>query len=450
MIFQDNILPFIVLNEFNLNDQINVFGFFNPVYSKIHNFFSESIIKNFSLNVPWKFSLIWLNNGSFIFSGKRLINIPEENEKMVVNQMKSFLFNVFFNRKNQVLGCKNSFLKFLSGKVFLPCFWVNGKDTPFFKTKVILKDFVLATPSTVSQQSGEFYVKSKNNILDIKGSLFLEKGFGFFNSFLNQPLTKIVQNTEGYWNPFVLNLNVRLKTLVPLQLNILNQPFLAEGDLTLQGKIKNNFLDNLQGNGRVKISGENVSLIDHKFNFIEAKLFFENSQILNPIIQANLITKINRYLLRFNVFGVMDDLIISAKANPSLTEAQIFSLFFTGIKDQREGLRHLFSALLTKRSSIFENPVNYKKSLLQKIISPTENIRFFPGVINSFGTSLPTTASILVNLGDNFSAVIEKDFKKYEDIKLSLEYMLSENVAIKMNRDFEGFLQALFELRFKF
>jgi hypothetical protein len=144
------------------------------------------------------------------------------------------------------------------------------------------------------------------------------------------------------------------------------------------------------------------------------------------------------------------DMILSSKSNPYLPEDQILSLFFTGMVDRSQGARYLFTAALSKLGASLQDDPNSKSvQFLKKVATPLPGLTVAP-YISDFTTISSPAASVLIDLGDKLSASLTKDFNDKDNLRLNLEYLLSENLVFKLDRDLDGLLQGIIEMKFKF
>lgn len=442
--------PVLIVNQFSTSQGSKYFGYFNPDDNVLQKTWNNFFVKLFSFDEKWSFISKFVQ-GEGLFVQGRLLDDSKLYKNILYNQLRNFSGNLSINYDERKIFLHNLNLNFFGGKIKISDVELSFFEKPLLTGEIDVRDFIFTMPSLISQNNGKFSISMDMDSLNISGDLLCNKGFcevtSLYGLFKNQEMS----SSEITPFPWKTNLDLKIKTSKNICCMLGTSKLLIDGVLNLSGPVINSNFNNLKVFGDVNLCAKNLPLLGHEFEKIKLNLFFENSLLQNPLIRANLRTRINRYLVDFDIFGVSDDLLISAKSLPQLSESQIFSLFFTGIRDHSDGLRHLLSALIVKSGQNAISGVENKKNLLQKIFFPAKNIRLFPSLNNVSGTSfLPLSASLLVNLGENFSAIIEKDLKNYDELKLSLEYLITENCLLRCNRDFEGMLQGLVEFKFKF
>jgi hypothetical protein len=117
--------------------------------------------------------------------------------------------------------------------------------------------------------------------------------------------------------------------------------------------------------------------------------------------------------------------------------------------DRSEGAKYLLAtAVSTLSYSVKNDGASRSIRFLKKVASPFPGLTVAPCVTED-GSS-PLAASLLINLGENLSASIVKDLNKQDDLRLSFEYLIAENLVVRLNRKFDGLVHGFLELKCKF
>jgi len=232
---------------------------------------------------------------------------------------------------------------------------------------------------------------------------------------------------------------------------LLETPFLVELLLNLHGPLQENLdYTNLLVTGNVYAWAEKAQCLGYYFDSIKTRLDYQDSLLQDPLMRIDLQTKVKRHRLFFHLFGMPGDMIFSAKSVPYLAEDQILSLFFTGISDHNQSSRYFLTTALTKLEATLQNKAYAKSAqFLKKVTTPLQGIKVAP-CLPDFTKNASPAASLFIDMGDNLSASIVKDLSDKDDLRLNLEYLLSENLVFKLDRNLDGLLQGLVEMRFRF
>ena len=90
-----------------------------------------------------------------------------------------------------------------------------------------------------------------------------------------------------------------------------------------------------------------------------------------------------------------------------------------------------------------------KESLVPQWLKPFERISFIPRFTDQTGRG-GLKGIIEVDVNDRLRASVEKNFSLSENASAEVEYLLSDDVSLKVNKDDRSDLGAELEMRFKF
>lgn len=445
LLIQSKAGKILALKNFNCHHKKMLQGAFEPELLKYLEKLQAgtSPIKQFFLpNHKW---MIWLDQSKLLskipFCVKLLFN--KQADQNLITQVRG---EMQISTKNKTAMLKNCEAEFISGKVNIPKSWYNFESGNCF-SKINFNKLLLSLPTSAVETSGDltFHSNSEHNNL-LQGEVYLDRGYIL--------LKKNNNNSNNYQDQIsskkqnLCNLDIKIKTREPVSFQLSGQPFLTEIDLDLKGPLSNSGnISKLNSHGSIKAIGQNIELLGYHFNSINSTLNFKNSSLKDPLLCIDLKTKIKKYNLSFHIFGMINDLVINSSSQPHLTEDQIFSLLLTGIIDKSIGIKYLLPATLAKIGCY----INDTKSIgfLKKLASPLPGFKLAP--TTDLSSESPLAASVLIDLGENLSATIEKDLNyKTDALRLSLEYLLAENLVFKLNHDFEGLMQGLIEMKIRF
>ena len=416
-----------------------------------------SLSNDLGLQDKW---FVWLDQRSlfkhFDFGGERLLNENPLLIKSCSNILKSIYGNFFYDRKT-ARACLNRFeASFDQGMISCSKSFFDLKNYSF-GINLSLQDFLFDYPAIVIQGSGNILFRgSIQEKSVVKANLLIDKGFvcldkmGAFSEDITSPL--VIE--ENFWTKPVslLDVDLKLHSSDSLIVSLAGESLAVDLSLRVRGSLDEQFdFMKLKTQGQVLFRAENFICAGQKFDAVKGCLDFFDNALNDPLMRLDAWTKIKRYTLFFHVFGVMDDLMVSSRATPYLSEDQILSLLLTGFADRGVGARHLVGTVLSKGSSSWRiGKKSQSLNLLKRITSPLPGFQVAPCVTEIGGVSSPVAASVLIDLGDNLSASLEKDLNSRDDLRLSLEYLLTDNLLFKFNRNYEGVLQGRMEMKFKF
>lgn len=406
-------------------------------------------------DIVCKHWLLWLDQRSLrsgVWFGGQAIN---SNSNITKNKLKSFSGNIAYNVKDMRFLVKNLDLFFEQGVISCKKSFLD-LTTYLYLLHCKADSFLLEQPNMVIRGHGSIFMEG--SVLDrplLKGELCCDKGFVLLDKFGVEYSNVIIPQVLSSSDEQIKSLcDIRLKVMNtdPVRVVVSGEELLVDLNLDIDGCLDYQCdLSKLKTRGQVLFKAEKFFCLGSQLDLVKGCFDFYDNALNDPLIRIDVWTKIKRYNLSFHIFGVLEDLMISTRSEPRLTEDQILSLCLTGIADRRQGMRHLIGTLLSRYGASWCIGKKIKPAtFLKKIISPLPGLQVAPCVTELGGVTSPVAASVLIDLGDNLSASIEKDLNNRDDLRLNLEYLLSDNVLFKINRNYEGVLQGQMEMKFKF
>jgi hypothetical protein len=184
---------------------------------------------------------------------------------------------------------------------------------------------------------------------------------------------------------------------------------------------------------------------------VQGKIYVVPQQLYDPLIELTAKNKIKKYNITMNITGSLQDSHVAFESSPSLTEEQIISLLLTGA--QENSLNILMPALIMQnmRPVIFGPAQSESKlnSYFKSLLKPLSRVRIVPRFSDETGRG-GLRGAIEIEVNDQLSATIEKNFSLTEDVKLEVDYLLSDDVSLRGLQDERGDLGAEMEVRWKF
>lgn len=204
--------------------------------------------------------------------------------------------------------------------------------------------------------------------------------------------------------------------------------------------------------------GGSVDISHGKLNFPYKPLYITRSNIYflpqeldNPSISLQAKNSIKQFEIMLNVTGTLKKPTITFSSSPSLTEEQIITLLFTG--SEEAALSAVLQTMLVQNiQNIILGPPDQTSPVqkyLKHLLKPLKNIRVVPSFSDETGRA-GLRAAIEIEVNDRLRGSLQKNFSLPEDIRIEVDYALSDEVTIKGIRNERGNMGAEMEMRFKF
>jgi hypothetical protein len=168
----------------------------------------------------------------------------------------------------------------------------------------------------------------------------------------------------------------------------------------------------------------------------------------DPVIELFAKNKIRKYNVSLQVNGTLSNPQIVVDSSPVLTQEQIMALLLAGAEEGSLSLLMPTLVVQNLQQVLFDTqqkkaPLNnYFKTLLK----PLSRVRLVPSFIDETGRG-GLRGAIEIEVSDELSAVIEKNFSLPEDTKIKIDYAISDDVSIRGIRDERGDLGSEVEFR---
>lgn len=243
-----------------------------------------------------------------------------------------------------------------------------------------------------------------------------------------------------------LHLNVGVSTQTPLLVTTPHLQTQAVLDCLVAGKLG---APELQGS--LKLRGGKLMFPAQTLAISQGKLIFLPTHSDDPIIELIAQARIKKYLVTLTVGGTIKDPEVLLQATPGLSEEQIIMLLLTGSEQESFNImvpslvmRNVETILFGSSKTLAQAP-----AALSSWLKPLEKVNFVPRFNDKTGRG-GFKGVLEVEVSKRLRAVLEKDFSLAEDTAAEIEYLASDDVSFKINRDERGDIGAEVEMRFKF
>ncbi len=243
-----------------------------------------------------------------------------------------------------------------------------------------------------------------------------------------------------------LSLNLGVSTQAPLLVSTPHLQTQAILDWFLTGKLG---APELQGS--LQLKGGKLVFPGQTLAISQGKLTFAPTHSEDPLLDLTAQARIKKYLVTMNIGGTIKEPEVLLQATPGLSEEQIIMLLLTG--SEQESFNIMVPSLVMRNlETILFGPskaLGHASNTLSSWLKPLEKVTFVPRFNDQTGTG-GFKGVLEVEVSKRLRAVLEKDFSLAEDTAAEIEYLASDDVSFKVNRDERGDIGAEVEMRFKF
>lgn len=348
--------------------------------------------------------------------GRFIVDLPEK--KITVSDLKVAIDTGIISTRSGIISFEDGNL----GHLYLP---------------LVLKKVPLKMhPEITAYCSGAITVK-KDQKLSLSGSVFIDEGC--IENIV--ALQEVLQPSDTVAQTIDADIDLQLQTRAPVILKI---PF-TKGGMSAQIAVKNT-IKNPVISGKLEIKN-GILQLPYK------PLYLETAQLLimpNSAPMVNIVgtTTVKKYDIVAQLLGSLSDLQLLLTSNPVLPETQIVSLLLGG--NAQSGLATLIPSVSTNIGLDYINQtIPEIKFTAQKWHMPFKQVRLVPHFDDQSARG-GVRAAIEIDVTDQLTALIQKNFSLTEDTRLELAYSISDDIAVRTTRDERRDLNAEIEMRWKF
>lgn len=245
-----------------------------------------------------------------------------------------------------------------------------------------------------------------------------------------------------------LGLNIKLTTENPIKAKTPSISAAATLDLLIRSTPSKDFCSAPYVTGTVNLDGGHLKFFHNKLYIDYGKIQCVSQHMNDPMIDLVAKNRIGKYMVCLQATGSLLKPTIVLESTPDLPEEQILGLLLTG-SDEATLQTDLLSMLMQNLDSfIFDNRKNSKATAWFDRLSKTlKYVQITPNLTDEANPKLK--GSISVSLTDQLHAHIQKNFDLENDFSAQLEYMLSDEINLKVVKDQHGELGSEVEMRLK-
>lgn len=200
--------------------------------------------------------------------------------------------------------------------------------------------------------------------------------------------------------------------------------------------------------GAITISGGCLNFPYKPLFISKGCITFQQNQLSDPLIELAAHNSMRNYRVSLQVSGSGSNPLINLTSTPTLSEEQIIALLLTG---QPEGsLNMVMPSLVMQniKNLLFDAHQDYPSSYFAGFLKPLRHIKVIPRFSDQTARG-GIRGALEIELGERWHATIQNNFSLSEDTRLDVEYLASDNIAIRGFRSEQRDVGGEVEMRWK-
>lgn len=280
-----------------------------------------------------------------------------------------------------------------------------------------------------------FSSRGHDEKLNLEGQLMIQKSELKENIFSTE-FQEILLGLSGTTNDFndqglQAYVDVSIFTKEPLQVSTSFLTAQALIDMRIQG-----LLSKVEVSGSINLTGGSLCFPYKSLDIVEGRLLFVPEQPLDPVIELVAKGRLKRFQVMMRAWGSALDPHFQFESQPYLSEEQIVSLLLLGVEDQSLGM--MVPAFLTQRLKdlIFGPAISNPKlkSMFDRLLQSLKYIRFLPQFTSQAGRG-GVRGIIEIDASDHLHGKIDTNFAQLEDTKFDIDYLATDDVTLRLQKD---------------
>ena len=288
-------------------------------------------------------------------------------------------------------------------------------------------------------------------LLNLSGTLILRKTLihsDVFNDAQTTPTNPFEQIQELNKK---FDFSIRLVNEQPIIIKTPTIDALAHVDLQAAHKNNPTVTQLPHVTGTINLDTGHLKFLENNLKIEYGKIQFLTRQFDDPIIDLIAKNRINKYVVTLQVTGSLKKPIVILKSTPERSEEQILGLLFTGSENASLQtdlpvmiMQNLNTILLGHRK-----PYDKTSLLLDILSKPLKYVQITPDFTEQNGRS-SVRALVSLPLTKQLRAQFQKTLTVDEELEVEIDYLLSDDINLKLVKDQRGKLGSEVEVRFKF
>jgi hypothetical protein len=240
--------------------------------------------------------------------------------------------------------------------------------------------------------------------------------------------------------------DIQISSRVPVRVKT---PFL-ETAVRVNVHVGNTFKDPVV-TGSVNLLSGHLAFPYRPLYISKGTIYFLPHQLHDPSIELIAKNKIKKYDVELQVTGSLQNHQIALDASPSLTEEQAVALLLVG--SEEESLNVVMPALIMQNLQTivfgYDQSARAVDKVFASLLQPFNHIHVLPSFSDKTGRG-GLRGAIEIDVNDRWRALIQKNFNLTEDMRIEVEYLVSDDISVRAVANERRDVGAEVEMKWKF
>jgi hypothetical protein len=291
--------------------------------------------------------------------------------------------------------------------------------------------------------------KKENEAAMLTGNIVLKKSI-IKDSFLQEQTNSSSYNNMPIQLAYPIGFDLKLMTETPIRTKVGSFNTAARVDLSIVSAPQKDFFGSPIVTGSIDLEKGSLSILNKKLAIQYGKLQFLHNNLQDPLIDLMARSRIGKYVVSLQATGSLQKPTILLESNPGLSEEQIIGLLLTG--SELSSLQSDLPAMLMQNldALIFSRKKSSpQQSVMDKITKTLKYVQITPNFDAATGERGILKGSVTMNVTDQLRAKIDKDLDLQKNFSAQIEYLLSDNINLKLVQEQRGESGVEVEFRIK-
>jgi hypothetical protein len=294
--------------------------------------------------------------------------------------------------------------------------------------------------------SGHMLFTKKEDETQVQGFMIADRCQLKGNLFSRELQQTMLPHPQKPTDASKVNLNLHLMTRSPLQVRTSFLDAKAMSNLVIKRT-----LDAPDITGSIEVVSGELKFPYRPLVITTGRIRLGATSLYDPVVELTAKNKIKKYTVTLYVSGSLQNSRLRFEATPTLTEEQIIALLLTGAEES--SLNILMPTLVVQNiQNIIFGPAQSTSTLqrtFKGLLKPLANVRIVPRLTDESARG-GLRGALEIEVNDQLSGLIEKNFSLPEDTKFEVNYQLFDEMSIRGIKDERGDLGGEVEMRWKF
>jgi len=290
--------------------------------------------------------------------------------------------------------------------------------------------------------------KRPNTPTDIAGTVIIDRAYLKENLLSGTFHKNLFRYTGGPFASYKADTtcDIQISSRVPVRVKT---PFL-ETAVRVNVHVGNTFKDPVV-TGSVNLLSGFLAFPYRPLYITKGTIYFLPHQLHDPSIELIAKNKIKKYNVELQVTGSLEHHQIALDASPTLTEEQAVALLLVG--SEEESLNIVMPALIMQNLQTvmfgYDQSARAVDKVFASLLQPFNRIHVLPSFSDKTGRG-GLRGAIEIDVNDRWRALIQKNFSLTEDMRIEVEYLVSDDMSVRAVANERRDVGAEVEMKWKF